>query len=382
MVFTSPYRDLDIPKDITVPEFVLNRASDELERKPLFYPTSHSARTDAKPLTLADVRHGAYSLATALLSKEVMENPWKKGEIFAFYTENQHDYILCALGVMLAGGIPVLMNPMYKPEELKHIFEISKPRAILASKASYKHACNAAEIYSHHAESTLDVWVMDEHHERSYIECLVKRGAQLRESGDLSIEHVYIEPTKDEAVYCLSSGTSGFPKAVRLSHYNMIANTIQMTVTLGGRVNKPVYDAANWYDQPNAPPQNGKNEVHYSLLPQFHCYGLITAMICLHTLTPSIIESKFHPENFFRAVQEHKVTFSFVVPPISAYSLLILVIALVKSSLADKYDISSVKSFASGAAYLSKELCDMVKKMHDIGVTDGYGMTESMYLNY
>lgn len=57
-------------------------------------------------------------------------------------------------------------------------------------------------------------------------------------------------------------------------------------------------------------------------------------------------------------------------------------IALVKSSLADKYDISTIKSFASGAASLSKELCDMVKQMHDIGVTDGYGMTESMYPCY
>lgn len=320
MIFTSPYRDLDIPQDLTVPEFVLHHAPDELEMKPLFYPSPNSARTDAKPLSLADVRHGAYSLATALLSKEVMGNPWKKGEIFAFYTGNQHDYLLCALGVMLAGGIPVLINPMYKPEELMHILEISRPRAILASKESYKNACDVAKTCSKHSESLLDIWVMDEHHERSYIERLVKRGALLRESGDRSIEHIHIEPTKDEAVYCLSSGTSGLPKAVRLSHYNLITNTIQMTVTLGGRVNKPVYDAANWYDQPNAPLQNGMNEVHYSLLPQFHCYGLITAMICLHTLTPNIVESKFKPEEFFRAVQEYKVTFSFVVPPISTFS--------------------------------------------------------------
>ena len=102
-------------------------------------------------------------------------------------------------------------------------------------------------------------------------------------------------------------------------------------------------------------------------------------MICLHTLTPSIVESKFTPEQFFRAVEEHKITFSFVVPPISMYVSLTSVIALVKSSLSDKYDISSIKSFASGAASLSRELCNMVKQMHRIGVTDGYGMTESMY---
>lgn len=379
MMFTSPYRDLDLPQDVTVPEFVLHKASDELEKRPLFYPSAHSTRTDAKPLALADIRHGAYSLGTALLSKDIMERPWKKGEVFAFYTENQHDYLLCALGVMLAGGVPVLMNPMYKPEELEHIFKISQPRAILASKDSYKNACNAAEMYSRQNEASLDVWVMHEHHERSYIECLLKRGAELRSIGDQSIEKVNIDPIKDEAVYCLSSGTSGLPKAVRLSHFNLITNTIQMTATLGGRVNKPLYDPANWYDQPSAPPQAGDHEVHYSLLPQFHCYGLITAMICLHTLTPSIVESKFTPEQFFRAVEEHKITFSFVVPPISMYVSLTSVIALVKSSLSDKYDISSIKSFASGAASLSRELCNMVKQMHRIGVTDGYGMTESMY---
>lgn len=54
-------------------------------------------------------------------------------------------------------------------------------------------------------------------------------------------------------------------------------------------------------------------------------------------------------------------------------------IALVKSPLAEKYDLSSVKSFASGAASLSKELCDMLRDMHRIEVTDGYGMTESRY---
>lgn len=322
MLFTSPYRALQIPQDVTAPEFVLHPASDELEKKPLFHVTSHSRRTDAKPLALADVRHGAYSLATALLSSEVMERPCKKGDVFVFYTENQHDYILCALGVMLAGGVPALLNPMYKPDEVKHIFDILQPRAILASKATYKDSCDAAELYSKKSGTCIDVWVMNEHHERSYIECLCKPGAQIRASGDRSVENVIIDPTKDEAVYCLSSGTSGLPKAVRLSHFNLIANTIQMTVTLGGRVNKPVYDAANWYDQPDAPAQSGENEVHYSLLPQFHCYGLITALICLHTLTPSIVESKFKPENFFHAVQEHKVTFSFVVPPISAYSIL------------------------------------------------------------
>ena len=108
---------------------------------------------------------------------------------------------------------------------------------------------------------------------------LIDPGKKLRASGDMSLETVRINPTTDEAFYCFSSGTSGLPKAVRLSHSNMVTNTIQMTVTLGGRVNKPVYDPSEWYNQPDAPVHDGENEVHYSLLPQFHCYGIIHRLV-------------------------------------------------------------------------------------------------------
>ena len=90
---------------------------------------------------------------------------------------------------------------------------------------------------------------------------------------------------------------------------------------------------------------------------------MITSIINLHTLTPAIIEAKFSPESFFRAVQKFRVTFAFVVPPI--------LIALVRSPMADKYDLSSIKSLASGAAFLSKELCTMVNDRYGIRITDG-----------
>lgn len=281
----------------------------------------------------------------------------------AFYSENQHDYLLAALGVMMTGAIPALLNPMYKPEELEHVFNLTKPRALLASLNSYENAKNAADSLAKLTGESIDLYVFDEEHEHSFYKRLVEPGIKARDAGDKLVENVQFDPAKQESMFCFSSGTSGLPKAVRLTHMNLIANTIQMTVTLGGRVNKPTYDLYGWYDQPAAPLQEGIDQVHYSLLPQFHCYGMITSIINLHTLTPAIIEAKFSPESFFRAVQKFRVTFAFVVPPI--------LIALVRSPMADKYDLSSIKSLASGAAFLSKELCTMVNDRYGIRITDG-----------
>lgn len=72
---------------------------------------------------------------------------------------------------------------------------------------------------------------------------------------------------------------------------------------------------------------------------------------------------RFHLETFLRAVSEHGVTFSFVVPPI--------LLALAKHPLVDKYDISTLWRVASGAASLPDEIANAVWKRLGIRCTDG-----------
>ena len=133
MIFKSVYRPLELPLHETVPSFVLRFTSDENDNKKILIPSVNTNRRRASALSLAQVRESAYGFGTALMSKDVVNRPWKKGEVMAFYSENQHDYLVAALGVMLAGGVPSLLSPMYKPEELNHAFELTHPRAILAS---------------------------------------------------------------------------------------------------------------------------------------------------------------------------------------------------------------------------------------------------------
>lgn len=371
MLYTSPYKPLQLPDNVSAPDFVLRYSSDEIDNRPLFQASPKSQREHVPPLTLAALRNDAKSMAAMLLSKDAPGGAWSKGDVMMVYSENQFDYLRPVLAVMLAGGAPALANPMFQPGELAHMFSLTKPRAILSSTAKYDAAVAAAEKYLDDCGVKLEVFVFDEEHERSYLKLLVQPGAEILKKNDKILEQVQFDTKNDEALYCFSSGTSGLPKAVRLSHSAIIANTIQMTATLGGRVNQPTVDDAHWYDQPKAPVQNGNNEFHYAILPQFHCYGMITSLINVHTATPCVITSRFSPEDFFEAVETYKVTFSFVVPPIRMYHFLTKVIALVRSPLAKRYDLSTIKSFASGAASLSKELCDLVHQKYGISVTDG-----------
>ena len=270
---------------------------------------------------------------------------------------------MVCLGVMLAGGIPALLNPQFTGNELLVMMMKVTPRTVFASAATFDAADAAVKEYARTADS-VPVYVFEEDHPRSLQKIL--KEPMMQTSHDIDVPSC--SPTKDTAVYCFSSGTSGMPKVVCLSHFNVIANVIQTVATLGGRMNKPRFDEAGWYDQPLLPPQDGTNEFHLSILPQFHCYGLLMAVASLHTSTPCVVFSRFKVDHFFEAVQRYRVTFMFVVPP--------MLMAMATSTLAEKYDVSSIRSFASGAASLSKELCALVYKKNGIPVTDGYGMTE------
>lgn len=360
MIFESKYKPLELPK-VSVPEFIIAQGNERAD-EPVFIPSHTTTRAEANPLSTNDIRNNATALANALLAQDAEGGPWKKSEVMLLYSENQHDFLQVALGVLQAGGIAALLNPQYKTDEVAHVIKQVSPRGLIASNATLSTAKSALEKL----DISIPLHIYEEHVEHSYHNLLAK-GHRLLRNGAREHEKVTINPDSDTAIYCFSSGTSGMPKVVCLSHTNIVSNIIQSTVMLGGRVNKPVFDPSSWYDQPIGVPQDGKNELHVSILPQFHCYGLIMTLVSLHTVTPNVIFSRFSPEHILQSIERHRATFMFVVPPI--------VLALA-TMYTDQYDVSSIKSLASGAATLTKDLRQLLFERKGIRVTDGYGMTE------
>ena len=152
-----------------------------------------------------------------------------------------------------------------------------------------------------------------------------------------------------------SSGTTGLPKGVQVSHHNLIANLEQ---TIYMRYLKKPWDAST-----------RPREVWIGFLPLYHAYGqLYTIAMAQKLQIPVYIMKAFQYEEFLRTIQTYRVTHLQVAPPI--------MVMLSKRAETAKYDLSSVTDILCGAAPLSKELQNEISKKLDCEIVQGWGMTE------
>lgn len=106
------------------------------------------------------------------------------------------------------------------------------------------------------------------------------------------------------------------------------------------------------------------------VLPFFHIYGLaIVVNAALVAGIRCVVVSKFDLEQACRLIQDHRLTFVYVPPPI--------VLALSKHPVVDKYDLSSLRFINSAAAPVSQDLVDQVWERIHVGVKQGWGLSET-----
>lgn len=159
---------------------------------------------------------------------------------------------------------------------------------------------------------------------------------------------ISIDPATHLAVLPYSSGTTGRPKGVMLTHRNLVANVAQaremLTVDETDRV--------------------------LAVLPFFHIYGMTVLLnFALRQRAGLVTMPRFDLTEFLRIIAEHRTTWVFVAPPIA--------VALAKHPIVDQYDLSAVKVIFSGAAPLDGALAAAVSQRLGCEVVQGYGMTET-----
>jgi 4-coumarate--CoA ligase len=156
------------------------------------------------------------------------------------------------------------------------------------------------------------------------------------------------DPAKELAFLAYSSGTTGLPKGVMLTHRNLVSNLLMGLA---------------------ATSITGEDRL-LAFLPFYHIYGLSGLVHqSLYRGLTCIVMEKFDLEQFCKLVQQHKITFSYVVPPV--------VLGLSKHPVVDKYDLSSLRMMTSAAAPLTKELVDAAYKRLRIPVTQAFGLSET-----
>ena len=316
----------EIP-DVDLASFVLERA-DELGDKPALIDGP-----SGRAITYAQLDAGTRAFAASLASRGI-----GKGDVIAIYMPNVPEYALLFHGAIRAGATSTTANPLYTSHELAHQLTDSGAKMLFTIGPFLDNARTAAKEAGLEPAGIIVVGEGDGGDEKTLLE--------FRDEGGEPPE-VDHDPANDIAVIPYSSGTTGLPKGVMLSHRNLIANVLQFAEVI--------------------PPS--EDDVVIGVLPFFHIYGQTVIMnAALHYGGTVVTMPRFDLAQFLELHREHGVTMTYVVPPIA--------LALAKHPAVEDADLSSVRLVMSGAAPLGAELAQAVADRVGAPTIQGYGMTE------
>ncbi len=327
MIFKSPYPDVDIP-NISLTQFVLEKTQQFGDKPALI--DGPSGRT----ITYAQLG-GAIRLVASSLAKR----GFGKGDVFAIYSPNLPEYAVAFHAVSLLGGIVTTVNPLYTAHELAHQLKDAGAKYILTISMFLENAKTAAA----ETGGIEEIFTFDPVEDATPFASLLQ--------SDGSLPEINIDPAEDIIVLPYSSGTTGYPKGVMLTHRNLVANLSQMVGITGIEL-------------------MNENDTIMGILPFFHIYGMVVIMnMSLAQGATIVTMPRFELVQFLELVQKHKVTRVNLVPPI--------LVGLAKHPIVDQYDLSSLIELFSGAAPLGQALATEVRERIGCRVVQGYGLTET-----
>jgi acyl-CoA synthetase (AMP-forming)/AMP-acid ligase II len=323
MIFRSPYPDVTAP-DMAYTPLVLQAAA-RLGDKPALIDA-----LTGRTLTFAQVADGVRCVAANLAACG-----FRKGDAFALLCPNVLEYALAFHGVATLGGVVTTMNPLYTVDELA--FQLNDTGAAYLLTVP---ACLDTAIAAAGRARVRQIFVLGD----------APAGTEpfatlLEEAGDPPV--VEIDPHADLLVLAYSSGTTGLPKGVMLTHYNLAINMRQMEGIF--------------------PCQEG--DIALAVLPFFHIYGLACILnMCLYKGATLVIMPRFDAGQFLTLLQDHAVATICLVPP--------LVQMLAQDPRVDAFDLSTLRSIVCAAAPLAAEVEQACADRLGCQIIHAFGMTE------
>jgi acyl-CoA synthetase (AMP-forming)/AMP-acid ligase II len=315
---------VDIP-DVSLSEFILEDAAGRGDKPALI--DGPTGRT----VTYRELAGGVERVAAGLA-----ERGFERGDVFGIISPNLPEFPVAFQGVVRAGGVVTTVNPLSTEDELVHQLGDSEARSLLTVPPLLETVRAAGDRVG-----VEEVFVFGEAEGATSFSDLLAGGGDPPDTADL-------DPAEALAALPYSSGTTGFPKGVMLTHRNLVANVVQFD---------PFDDSSS-------------DDVLIGILPFFHIYGMtVIANAALRKGATIVTMPRFDLESFLSLLEEHRVTKAFIVPPI--------LVALAKHPVVDDYDLSSLVRLSSGAAPLGEELGAAVRERIGCEVVQGYGMTET-----
>ncbi|CAB3262010.1 unnamed protein product [Arctia plantaginis] len=323
--------DVQVPANINFGDFILDRMWQYRNNIALINGTRDER------ISYGELVQQAMNLAISLTRMGV-----KKGDAIGIFSENRQEYFAAVVGVACAGAVMTPFNSSYINDELIHVMNISKPCYVICSPTVYK--THGSTLRALPFLKQIILFGEETHSEViMYNDLTLERNRKIKNVKYEEFQSVEVQGQVDTLFIVYSSGTTGLPKGVMLTHLNLItASSLR--------------------------PSLDPKESNLTISPWYHVMGLMGTLCGLALGKTSVYIAKFEMDLYFKIIEKYKISQLTVVPPV--------LVAACKYQT--KYDLSSVKVIYSGAAPLHKEtIISIHEKFPNCrNVCQGYGATE------
>ncbi|WP_197373830.1 4-coumarate--CoA ligase family protein [Mycolicibacterium baixiangningiae] len=329
MSFASPYPAVQIPTT-SVYDYLFSDLSD----------------TDAAQVALIDTKSGNQLTYGDMLARidafagALADRGIGVGDVVGLHAPNSSAFAIAFHGILRAGATATTVNALFTAKDVAK--QLTDSRATML--------VTVTPLLAQAAEGAAAAGLADDR-------VIVLDGPGAAADGHpnaadllgpgLAPPEVSFDPATHLAVLPYSSGTTGNPKGVMLTHRNLVANVAQIRPVQGMTADDRIL----------------------AVLPFFHIYGMTVLLnAALHARAALVIMPSFDLTEFLANIADHRCTYAFIAPPVA--------VALAKHPLIDEYDLSSLQGIMSGAAPLDADLGHAVAERLGCAVVQGYGMSE------
>jgi len=310
--------------EIPLTDFLRERAKRLHDKYAIVYPVK---------ITYGDFWACVDKLATALADMGV-----RKGDRVCLFEENSPEFEIAFNAVIRVGAVVVPLNPTSKEMEIEYVVNDSSAETIIVRDKLYPRVRIVLPSIPS-VKKTITIGRRIPHtfsFSRFMKKCPLK---------PLSVD---INSREDLCVLPYTSGTTGLPKGVMLTHYNIVCNILQASTAF----------------------QVHENDIPLNVTPFYHIFGMTIGMLMsLYIGATQVVMKEFHRKDFCELISKYRVTYAFLVPP--------MFIALVGYLDLLKHDWSSLRFAANGAAPISPGVAKKFQELTGVTMYHQWGLTEA-----